>query len=245
MRSGKARLRAVAFALSIAVSLVSCYVALDHVRLGAVWSALKGSDLWWLVPGVLALAAGLAARAARWRSLFAPASRPPLGPVTWAMLLGYFFNCILPARAGEAARLIALKRRANTSPAETLGTVILERGYDVAAVVVLFFAATPWLPDTHWGRRVLTLAIVLTAGALLGALVLARFGERPIAFLLRPLHRVPQLSPERIHRLAANFTRGLAGLRHGRLAATAALWTLVGWLLTGLSCWFVMLGFDL
>ena len=244
-RSGNGRLGTLAFGLAIAVSLVTCYIALDNVRLGEVWSALKGSNPWWLIPGVLALAAGLGARAARWRSLFAPSSRPPLGPVTWAMMLGYFFNCILPARAGEAARLVALKRRANTSPAETLGTVILERAYDVAAVVLLFFVATPWLPDTHWGHRVLTLAIALTAGALLGALVLARYGERPIAFLLRPLHRVSLLSPERIHRVAENFTRGLAGLRHARLALIAWIWTLVAWLLTGLSCWFVMLGFHL
>ena len=34
--------------------------------------------------------------------------RPPLREVTRALLVGYFFNNILPMRAGEAARVISL-----------------------------------------------------------------------------------------------------------------------------------------
>ena len=245
LQSGKARLRTVTFVGAILVSIVMCYVALRNVRLGEAWSAIESSNPWWLVPAAAAMVAGLGARAARWRALFAERSRPPIGAVTHAMLLGYFFNCILPARAGEAARVVALKRRASTSPAESLGTVILERAYDCAAVVVLFFIATPWLPVTHWGRGVALLAVGLAVCAGAGAIALTLFGERPIAFLLRPLGRLPRLSQERIHRSAGNFTRGLASLQTPRLALTASAWTLLAWLLTALSCWFVMLGFHL
>lgn len=238
-------LRAVLLIAAVVVTVSFCYVALADVRPARVWAALKESDLWWLVPATLAMVAGMAARAARWRALFTPATRPPLGAVTHALILGYFFNSILPARAGEAARVVALKRRAATSQSETLGTVVIERGYDLLAVVALFFAASPWLPDTQWGRNAALLAGALTLVLGGTAIMLAVFGERPLKLLFKPLSRLPGLSLQRVESGAVNFTRGLAGLRDARVALTASAWTLLAWLLTGLSCWFVLIAFHL
>ena len=63
--------------------------------------------------------------------------------------------------------------------------------------------------------------------------------------MLRPLHRIPQLEPERIERGALNLSQGLVGLRHPRVAVGAAFWTLLSWIVAGVSAWFVMLAFDL
>ena len=239
-------LRMAALTVATLATLVLCYLSLSDVKPGRVWSALGESDLWWLIPATLAMAASLVARAVRWRVLFSPATRPPLSDVTRAMLLGYFFNSILPVRAGEAARIVSLKRRAATSQSETLGTILLDRAYDLAAVVVLFFAASPWLPDTHWGGRgAAMLAAGLAVVLVSTGIVLAVFGDRAFSVIFVQLSRLPWLSRERMEVGAANFARGLAGLRDARLAFSASLWTLLSWPLTGLSCWFVLVGFHL
>ena len=88
----------------------------------------------------------------RWRSLFAPPSRPSVKVITHANLIGYLFNTILPTRAGEAARVIAI-RRAGGSPAEATGKVVVEGVYDVLSLLVLLFVTTPWLPHVRLAAR--------------------------------------------------------------------------------------------
>ena len=77
----------------------------------------------------------------RWRSLFAHARRPPRGPILAATMIGYLFNNIMPARAGEAARVVALDQRTETPAAEIVGTALVERAYDVLSILIIFFCA--------------------------------------------------------------------------------------------------------
>ena len=136
-------------------------------------------------------------RALRWQLLFARETRPPFRPVLAATILGQFFNNILPARAGEAARVIALNQSAGTSRAEIVATVAVERLYDVLGLLAMLFVALPWLPHVTWVHAAAILAIVLTAIAIAVVVVLVVFHERPFRFLLRPFARLPFLSVER------------------------------------------------
>ena len=61
----------------IAVTVLSAYLAVRNADLGEVRRALETSDYWWLIPAFAALAVAVVMRAVRWRSLFAPATRPP------------------------------------------------------------------------------------------------------------------------------------------------------------------------
>jgi hypothetical protein len=136
--------------VTVIVTVVFSYIALSDIDLSLAWRALRTSDLWWIVASLIPFGLGSVARALRWRSLFARGRRPPVGAVTNAMMVGYFYNNILPARAGEAARVVVLTQRSTTAPVEIIGTVVLERLYDVVAILVIFFAAEPWLPHVSW-----------------------------------------------------------------------------------------------
>ena len=186
-------------------------------------------------------------RALRWRYLFAAATRPPYGPVFEATLLGQCFNNILPARAGEIARILALHRTAGTSRAETTSTVVVERLYDVLVLLGLLFVFVPWLPHVAWIHAAAVLAIVLFAATVASVVVLLRWGEKPFLVLLRPLTRLglPFLTLERAEHAAASFVRGAASLRDPRLAAVALVLTAVSWIPLALSTWVLMIGFHL
>ena len=184
-------------------------------------------------------------RAVRWRVLFSARSRPPLLPISEALLVGYFLNNVLPVRAGEAARVLALHRRAGTSRAEATATVLVERVYDVACLLLLLFASVAWLPEVSWLRAAAFLAVALAIGLVATIVLLAVFGEGVLLFVARPftrLHFVPQGLPER---LARNLTQGLVAFRRTRSAVAALVWTTASWLLIALSTWLLMLGFDL
>lgn len=230
--------------LGIAISAGFTYLAIRGVKFDDVWTGLRESNYWWLIPSLALLVVALPLRALRWQYLFSAETRPPYRPVLYATILGQLFNNILPARAGEAARVVALSVGANVSTAETFTTVLVERLYDVLALLVMLFLLLPWLPHVTWVHAAAGLAIGLTAITVAVVVLLAIFGDRPVRWVLRPLARLPFLSLERTERAAASFVRGAASLRDPKLAAIAFVLTAVSWILLGLSTWVLMIGFH-
>jgi uncharacterized protein (TIRG00374 family) len=231
--------------VKVLVTLMFSYIALRDIHLSVAWRALRTSDLWWIAASLIPFGLGNVARALRWRSLFARGRRPPAGAATNAMMVGYLYNNIMPARVGEAARVVVLTQRSSAPPMEIVGTVVVERLYDVVAILVIFFAAEPWLPHVSWFGAAVVAALVLTALIIAVATVLAVCGDRGVRALLRPLRRLSLFSGERLEHTIAELTLGLSGLRRLGLALEAFLWTIAAWLLTALCAYFVILAFHL
>jgi hypothetical protein len=230
---------------TILVTLLFSYIALRDINLSLAWRALRTSDLWWIAASLIPFGLGNVARGFRWRSLFAQGRRPPAGAVTNAMMVGYLYNNIMPARVGEASRVVVLARRSTTPPVEIVGTVVVERLYDVLAILVIFFAAEPWLPHVSWFGAAAVAALVLAVLIIAVVTMLAVYGDRPLRILLRPLRRLSLFSDERLEHTIAELTHGLSGLRHPRLALEAFVWTIAAWLLTAACAYFVTLAFHL
>ena len=231
--------------LGLLVTAVFSYLAVRHVEWAEAWDAFRASNAAWLLPAFAVLVLAVLVRAIRWRFLFRPETRPPLPAVARALLIGYFFNNVLPARAGEAARVLALNRSSGNSRAELAATVVVERIFDVASLVALLFVTSPWLPSVSWARGAAVVGGVLVAASIGIIVGVAIWGERPFRLLLRPLAFLPFVGEERLGRAALNLIGGLAAIRRPKLAATAALWTTLSWLALGLSSWFVLLAFHL
>jgi uncharacterized protein (TIRG00374 family) len=237
--------RLIALLATLAVSATFGYFAVRGIRFSATWHALGASNYWWLVPSLGALAASILLRAVRWQTLFDPARRPPLGSLTKATIVGLFFNSILPARAGEIARIVALNKYAGTSRAETTATVVVERLFDVCSLIVLLFALLAWLPHVSWLEPAGIVAFGSLA-AVLALIVFARLAsDRPRPIGARLLVKLPGLRDETIRRLTGNVVHGLATLRRPRQALAALGLTFLSWLVLGLSFWFLMIGFNL
>src|SRR3954468_4603687 len=104
-------------------TLVFGYIAVRDVNIAAGRAAFETSDVVWVAPALIVLGISIALRAWRWQLLFEPGARPPLRAIFTALFVSYFFNNILPARAGEAARIETLRQEVQTPRAETLATV--------------------------------------------------------------------------------------------------------------------------
>ena len=109
--------------LGLAVSAVFAYLAVRGVNWAELRDGLRQSNYWWVIPAILLLFAAQGMRALRWQYLFPRPTRPAYGPTLEATLLGQAVNNVLPARAGEAARVVALNRTSGTSIVEASATV--------------------------------------------------------------------------------------------------------------------------
>jgi len=239
------RPRALRLAAGLAGSAGCGYLAVRHVDLGATWAAIRAAAPLWLVPSAAALGVAVLLRAARWRALFASGSRPDLRAALSAYLVGQFFNNVLPFRAGEAARVVALARRTRGSAVEVTATVAVERVVDVLSLLALLFVFVPWYPPIGWLGPAAAVAVAIACALGLVVVVLARCGDRGIETLLRPLGRLPRVDAARVAGAAGAAGRGLVALRSPRVAAESLGLTVASWVVMAASFWFLARAFGL
>jgi uncharacterized protein (TIRG00374 family) len=194
----------------------------------------------WVIVGVVLNLLSVLARALSWNLTIHQALAPPLPRFTQvfsAFGVGLLGNAVLPARAGELARVAVLRRhlpgRRGTS-ATLLGTVFSHRLFDLVpiALLVIYVFATAKMP--HWavtGLVILGLVgLALVTVAIIGA---------------RRAHGGPTHGQRTAMRLLAMARQGLAVLRTPAAAVAAILLQTIGWVLQLLAVWAVTAAFDL
>jgi glycosyltransferase 2 family protein len=233
--------RAIAAGVGIAISLVFGWLAIRGLNFHEVRTAIADADLGWILASVGVTLVAVAMRSERWRSLFPRDSRPGFAPTFWASQIGLLANTVLPVRAGELVRILALHRETGLRRTAILATVGVERVFDLVALAVLQLVIASALPHVAVTQRFTVLAFAILAVCAVIVAVLAITPARRYAG--RVVMRLPFYngSPTVIESLRT----GLAALRDKRLAAVAMLWTVTSWLVLALAGWCVLQAFNL
>lgn len=183
-----------------------------------------------LVGAIALYALATVVRAERWERLLArDGARASRGDVYALTVVGYAVNNVLPARAGDAVRVLLLAPRTDVRRRTILGTLLAERLLDIAVILALFLIVGYALLGEVAGGSVEIVAAVTVGAAGLGvlAVVLVRRNERLHA-LLEPV---------------LSSTLNLRG-RHGLvlLAITFGIWGIETgvWMSVGASVGFAM-----
>ena len=226
----------------IAISVLFGWLAIRGLNFHEVRTAISDASPAWILAAVIVSVIGVTMRAERWRALFPRDSRPRFAPTFWASQVGLLANNVLPGRAGELVRGLALARESGLRRTAVLATVVVERVFDLAAIAVLELAVAAKLPDADVTHRFTLLAAGILAATAVIVVVLAITPVRRFAGSL--LVRIPMLRA-RSGVLIESLRTGLAALRDRQLAAVALLWTLASWLVLALAGWCVLRAFDL
>jgi uncharacterized protein (TIRG00374 family) len=195
---------------------------------------------WVVVGGALNLLSVLA-RTVSWNLTIRQALPEPLPPfrqVFSAFGVGLLGNAVLPARAGELARVAVLRRHLSHGPgtsATLIGTVFAHRLFDLLPIgfLVAYVLATARIP--HWA---------VTGIALVGLVGLALFTVAVIS-ARRTNARVHVDGLGTVRRLLAMARQGLAVLRAPGAALAAGFFQVVGWVLQLLAVWAVTEAFSM
>lgn len=221
-RSGRRARRALLWALGLAITGVSLWLALQDVPLREVGEII-GKTNWpvLLLLGVPAQVAAVWVRALRWRHLTDVILPIPVLPLFRATAIGFMANNLLPGRAGEVVRAWTLSRETGASGAGILGTVVLERVIDsvtflTLAAVVLWVGGTSTLGDGLMAGAAISLLVALILPV--AVLVWLRVApEQALGVMHRVLAAVlPARLSEQIEGLLLRFSKGLGSLRGGK-----------------------------
>jgi uncharacterized protein (TIRG00374 family) len=233
------------WAIGLAVSAGCIYLTTREISVDAVRESLASVRWALLVPSLLLIYLALLLRAVRWRLLFRDPHRVGLGPAVASVNIGLMFNNILPARAGEIPRVLALRRSTGVSAVEAASTIVVERILDVFVLGLLGVALAPWLPDETWIRLLVALCVAIVVFLPLLALGIVLMRTRLPSLLVRLTGAVPRVSDARAQQAVASLASGATIFRRPRRLLAALLLGAGAWAAGGLAIWVLMPAFDL
>jgi glycosyltransferase 2 family protein len=205
-----------------------------------VYHAFDFVAWWWIVAALALNLVSVLFRAVSWRLTIGqalPDPQPAFRTVFSAFSVGLLGNAVLPARAGELARVAVLRRHlphGRGTSATLLGTVFAHRLFDLFPVLLLvaYVLATAKIP--HWA--VTSLYAVGIVG--LGLFTLAVLSARRH-------HRTVLDGASTVRRLLVMARQGLAVMKAPLPAAAAVMLQILGWAMQLLAVWVAMRAFDI
>ncbi len=101
---------------------------------------LRGAHYLLVIPAMVMLMLSHYSRALRWKILLEPLKiRPTTTNTFFAVMLGYFFNLLVP-RLGEVMKCTTLARYEKAPVDKVIGTMVAERAIDFLCLVVIIIA---------------------------------------------------------------------------------------------------------
>lgn len=227
--------------LGIIISLICLAFSLgsmlrDPDALEQIGTAFATANYASLLPYWAALAAFYVIKAWRWRLLLRPVgdyhtTRDLLPPV----MIGFAFNNVLPAHLGDFVRVFVFARQQRVRPAAVLSSVVLERVFDIIAVLFILGGGLIFVPPLDPGvhRTALVFAAISAVG-MLGAIAFVIWTKPFVVLFEAILSRLPLIPAglrEKLTGMLEAGASGLASLKQPKLLAGIFASSLVQWVL--------------
>ena len=219
--------------LGLCISVFALFFLGKQFDISELVEAMNHVDLVMLLPVPALILLSFAMRAQRWRLLVE--HQPPIRflPSFSALMIGYLFNNLFPARAGDVARALELGRSEKMSRTKVFATLVTERTVDLfttLSLLVIVLMSYPALPKTL--KESSAVFAFLAFGALSLLVLIHITGQRWITPLLGILARwLPHQVNTRLEQIIHSLLEGIAGMfrpshAFGFLLLTGLVWTI-------------------
>ncbi len=217
------------------------WLALHKVDWKTVPEILARLDLWLIILICISYTFEHLMRAYRWQAIL-PDRPLHFKPAYFGIVLGYLFNNLLPARAGEFVRAFYLKRCDIAPASEAFGSVVFERFLDGLVIITLIVFSLWYFPSNSLVQKASASAIVFYLLVLI-AILLLQFKRQLFEKLTRRLFDLfPEKISSRLHGSRESFINGLGLIARPRLFFKAAWLSAISWAFSILTvyCWMQM-----
>ncbi len=218
--------------LALLLAGIFLFLAFRGVDWSAFGNALLTGHYEFLLLTVPISTASYFLRSVRW-GVFVQSGKPvPASSIFWANMAGYMGNAVLPARAGELLRSGLLGGKSGLGTGFVLATALVERVFDLIALVLIGSTALLLQPDISRELSIGLAAMMVAGGlGLLGFLAVPYLRNT----ILGLLNRLPGKgrAADLIRGQAARFLNGIQSLHDARRLGLFVLLTAVIWLADG------------
>lgn len=188
-------------------------------------------------------------KAIRWKLLLSPLKQFRTAEIVPPMMIGFMGNNVLPFHLGELIRVYVLSRDQQLSKTAVLSSVVLERIFDIVAILVFFGSGLLFvkgLPESYRTRSLYIAGgtIVLVLFLLLYVFWTHRFvkvAER----ILAGLRFLPVRLRERLVEMLESGATGLGSMKSGRLTFWIVVTSAAQWAVNGLMIYIALWSFGI
>jgi uncharacterized protein (TIRG00374 family) len=223
-------------AISTLIPLALIAFFARNVDWGEAIATIRGSNAIYVLAALVVYYLSFPVRAIRWARLLREGGYDLSGrDLLRILLLGWFVNCLVPAKLGDLYRSYLVKRKFGISLSRTVGVVVAERLLDLFVVFGLLVV------DGYvaFGRTILPdMNILYVTGIGLGVLILLGLIG---LYALGP--RIGRLFPAEIRRMGGLFREGV--LHSFRALPVAGPMTLLVWFFEAARLAFVLAALGL
>ena len=237
------------YLLLLGLAVLLLHFSFRGIKWNEFWADIQIANYKWIIFSMAFGAMGFWIRAMRWRVLIRGAGyQVSKGSAFDAVNMAYLTNFALP-RAGELARCGVLTKTAGIPFDALLGTVVLERAFDILCLLVvsalvitlqwnvfgLFMEQQLWNPflERIQDKISFWIIVLLVLLILFGFLILFRKSLQKSTFMMRA------------YEMAAGLFRAIrSGFRTKQKGAFFG-YTLTLWLFYWATCWCTIMAFPL
>jgi len=225
------------FWIGIAISALFLYVAFRGIDFQALLNVISRVNPWWILAAIGLYIFNLCVRAIRWQYIFRHVKPVKFRGMLEATLVGYFANNVLPMRLGEVARAVYVGQREGCDKSASLGTIAVERIFDVLMAVVVLaitFVVFPFPEEvlgewTEYFKIAGQGFVIVSAVGFITMFVMVKKRDWTLKLIDRILSFLPDKGRKTAGRLAHSFIDGLAILSSPLellvlFVLTAAVW---------------------
>jgi uncharacterized protein (TIRG00374 family) len=213
------------------ITIGALYLAFRGVQWEEFWAQLSNAQGAFILIAILLTTTSYWLRAARWPLLFPQVYFPLLS--SWKVLvLGFFMNNILPARAGELVRAHLGAKVLSKPRTLVLATVASERLADGLTISLFFVAIIGFIGRGSLDPGIadnLLIVSYLFAAITLGVVVVLSMKELIASAIERISAKLNRKASSYALSRVQIFIDGLSPLRAPKRALAIALWSVVIW----------------
>jgi len=230
----------------LAVSVGCLWLAMrgmlkDPNALKAIGNAFRQADYRMLFPYWFGLFVFYWLKSWRWRMLLLPIGNfRPLPDLFPPILIGFAFNNVFPAHAGEFVRVFAFSRQHRLRYITVLSTVVLERVFDILAIVAFLACGLFFVKGLGPSFRQTAIVTGIGATAIVAGAVIFVTWTGPFVRIFERVLGVLSLIPAgfraKVCGMLETAATGLTSLHNPALVAgivftSLAQWAINGWLI--------------
>ncbi len=215
---------------------------LRDVVFADVWQSARAAHWGYLLAAVTLATFSFVLRVPRWRILLRDENGRLLAyPSLWhGIAIGFMANNLVPFRAGEFLRALAVHRLERVSLPAALSSLVAERLFDALTVLAFLFLGllTAGIPaDAEIGGLVvhrIARQLAIAPAILLAACLTALFFPALMQRIIRAVVPSPRLA-DRLCRFVDGIIAGLGAFRSPSRMVMAAFWSILHWTNNALS----------
>ncbi len=223
--------------LPILISCLFLYLAarnLDFVKTGRVFLSI---NYLYLFISFLATVIAFVIRVIRWQAILSPIKKMGIFVLSSSFLIGLMVNNILPARIGELARAYVLGEKEKVSKSLIFATIVLERILDTLSVFAILACLLFISPIPEDIKK----AGLFIFGVCLLILIFLSLLKTHKSWMIKRVERISL----KLSKIVESFSEGLSALSSKKRFLLISFYSILSWLITGLSIHFLLLSIGI